>query len=176
MSGDAIKFKEELGQVVENVQIAYTLFLNSILLKFCITSNIIYLKGIALDPVLMTGQALNIGRGVFRAASAAVGGLAAVGVATVYSPAVEIPGVNEFQVKWGRGYGYKTSTDYVFSDVYRRYLTDEQWADAVAKNAPKNKILDGRFFNKLHENQAIMQIMHKEATVNEKRVIGLRNF
>ena len=118
-------------------------------------------------PVLIVRLILNTGQRALTFISFVVGG------AVVYSPLVEIPGVNEFQVKYGRGYGYKTTLDYVSGVIYQRYLTKEQMSDLIQRYSNEDKILDGIFFRLLSEDKDIVQIMNKNATINELRFLGL---
>jgi hypothetical protein len=103
-------------------------------------------------------------------------GFAALVGAAALSPLVEIPGINEFQIKFGRGYGYKTSLDYASGTIYQKYFSKEQMATSIQKHNGEDKILDDIFFKLLSEDKDVAQIMKKNATVNELRFLGLKYF
>jgi hypothetical protein len=51
MTGNTAQLNKKLGRVEKNVQIVYIFYLNLVLLNFCVESNLIYLKGIALESI-----------------------------------------------------------------------------------------------------------------------------
>jgi len=46
----------------------------------------------------------------------------------------------------------------------------------VQAHSTEDKILDGIFFKLLFEDKDVVQIMNKNATINELRYLGLRRF
>ena len=164
----------EFSQSGQNLYLLYCLFLNSLMLDYFMESFIIYFT--YSDHILVVRLLLNMGKRTFNAAAFAVGGGAVVGGAVAYSPLVEFPGVNEFQIKYGRGYGYKTSLDYARGTIYNSYLSEDQIATLIQKYNTEDKILDGIFFRLLSEDKDIIQIMKKNATVNELRFLGLKYY
>jgi len=165
---------EELSQAGQNLYLLYCLFLNSLMLDYCIQSSIMYT--IHSEQVAVVRLVINVGKRTMRVVGFAIGGGTAVAGATVYSPLVEIPGVNEFQVRFGRGYGYKTSIDYVRGNIYQSYFSEEQMFTFIQKYSNEDKILDGIFFRLLSEDKEALQILRKNATVNELRFLGLKYF
>ena len=164
----------ELSQSGKTLYLLYYLFLNSLVLDYFMESLIIYLD--YSDQILIFRILLNLSKRVVNFTALAVGGGAVVGGVVVYSPLVEIPGVNEFQIKYGRGYGYKTSLDYVRGTIYQSYLSKEQMEALIQINMGEDRILDGIFFRLLSEDKDVVQIMHKNATINELRFLGLRRW
>ena len=164
----------ELSQSGQNLYLLYCLFLNSLMLDYCMESFIIYFT--YSDHILVVRLLLNIGKRALNTVAYAAGGVAAVGGAVAYSPLVAFPGVNDFQVKYGRGYGYKTSLDYGSGTIYKRYLSEEQMATLIQKYSSEDRILDGIFFRLLSEDKEIAQIIKKNATINELRYLGLTYF
>lgn len=130
------------------------------MLDYCIESFIIY--STYSEHILVIKLLINIRKRSLRAVSFAASGATTVGEAVAYSPLVEIPSINEFQVKFGRGYGYKTLLDYASGTMYQRYFSKEQLANLIQKHNGKDKILDGIFFNLLSKNKNVVQIMKKK--------------
>lgn len=164
----------EFSQSGKHLYVLYCLFLNSLLLDYLMESLVIYLD--FPDQVLVVNLLRSLGKRVFHAAALATGGGVAVGGVVVYSPLVEIPGVNEFQIRYGRGHGYRTTLDYCTAMVYQRYLPKELMDNFIKLHIKEDKILDGIFFRLLAEDKDVVQIMNKNATINELRFLGLRRF
>ena len=164
----------ELSQSGQNLYVLYCLFLNSLMLDSCIESRIIYFTHP--DHILLFRWVLNLGkRSLNMIAFATGGGIVGAG-ATTYSPLVDIPGVNDFQIKYGRGYGYRTGLDWTSGYICHRYLSDAQMRALIEKHGAEDKILDGIFFRLMLEEKDIRQIIKKNATINELRYLGLKHF
>jgi len=164
----------ELSQSGQTLYVLYCLFLNSLVLDYFMESLIIYLD--YSDHILIVRLLLNISKRALNVTALALGGGAVVGGAVVYSPLVEIPGVNEFQINYGRGYGYRTSLDYISGTIYQRYLSKEQMDALIQVYSTEDKVLNGIFFRLLSEDKDVVQIMNKNATINELRYLGLRRW
>ena len=164
----------EINNSGKTLYLLYCLFLNTIVLDFYMESYIIYYH--LAEQFLGLRLLFDLGKRIVRAATTAVGGTVLVGAGVVYSPLVEMPGVNEFQIRYGRGYGYRTMLDYGSGIVYQRYLTREQMEELVTKYGATDRVLDGIFFRLLHENKDVTQIIRKNATVNELRFLGHRSY
>ena len=85
----------------------FLLFLNTILFDFCLESYVIYHLP---DQISMFSLVRRLSRQVLLASTPAV----TTGLAVVYSPLVEIPGVNAFQLRFGRGYGFFCCNAYTY--------------------------------------------------------------
>ena len=101
-------------------------------------------------------------------------GVAGAGIS--YSPFVELPGINESQIRFGRGYGYKTSLDWAKGNILNSYV-DKPRVLEVVKKYGTNKILDGNSYKAILDNEPdIRNHLNKTATPLEQRVMGLRRF
>ena len=150
------------------------LYFNSVLLDFTMESFIIYSH---YELFLNFSVGTFIRRGV-RVFSFTAGGAATAGVAIAYSPAVEIPGVNSFQIHFGRGYGYKTSLDWTKGMILQSYLKKELMAELIEKHGNKeNNLVDGNFYREvMNQNNMVVKILNKNCTPMEQRILGLRTF
>jgi hypothetical protein len=115
-------------------------------------------------------------RGV-RLVTFTAGGAATVGMSVAYSPAVDIPGVNYFQTNYGRGHGYETSLDWTKGVIMQSHLKKEVLTELVEKHGNKDKIVDGKFYAEvLNKENIVVQILNKQCTPMEQRILGLRTF
>ena len=169
-----LKYTKELEDSAKKLYVLYYLFMNFVILDNLIESFIWY--STFDSQILMTRLFLSTATRTLRALSFTVIGSGAVGSAFVYSPIVEMPGVNYFQVNYGRGYGYKTIADYWSGVIYQRYLTDDQMVECVNRYASDDKILNGIFFKCLRDDIKVKDIMLKNASINELRALGLRKY
>ena len=169
--GDFQIMIEEWSQSGQNLYLLYCLFLNSLMLDYCMESFIIYFT--YSDHISVVRLLINVVKRTLNIAVFAAGASTVVVGVIAYSPFVEFPGVNEFQIKYGRGYGYKTSLDYVNGTIYNRYLSEELMGTLIQKYDGDDKILDSIFFRLVSEDKDIVQIVRKNATVNELRYLGL---
>jgi hypothetical protein len=87
-----------------------------------------------------------------RAVAIGVGGGGLVGSLISISPAVDLPGVNTSQIYLSRGYGYKTSLDWLNDTIMNRYI-DKSEMQRLAKNYENNYVLDGKSFNQIFNNE-----------------------
>ena len=164
----------ELNKSGHKLYLLYCLFINTVILDYCMESFIIY--STFPDHVLIIRLLMTTAKRAFVAASVTAGGTIAMGGTVVYSPLVEIPGVNEFQIRYGRGYGYATSLDYATGMIYQRYFTKEQIEAGIQKYSPNDRVLGGIYFRLLRNDVEFNDILKKNATVNELRLLGLRNY
>ena len=110
---------------IDHVQKSYhhlylllVLFTNNVLLDFIMESIITYFH---YELFLQFSPAAFLRRSV-RLLASTVGGTSSVGVVIVYSPAVDIPGVNFFQINCGRGHGYETPLDWGKGMILQSHL------------------------------------------------------
>ena len=164
----------ELNKSGHKLYLLYCLFINTVILDYCMESFIIY--STFPDHVLIIRLLMTTAKRAFVSASVTAGGTIAMGGTVVYSPLVEIPGVNEFQIRYGRGYGYATSLDYATGMIYQRYFTKEQIEAGIQKYSPNDRVLGGIYFRLLRNDVEFNDILKKNATVNELRLLGLRNY
>ena len=164
----------ELSESGQTLYLLYCFFLNSVLLDYLIESFIMYAT--YSEPILITRHLINLGVRTWRVASFAAGGSLVAGVAVAYTPLVEIPGVNEFQIRFGRGFGYSTGLDYAYGMIYTRHFSKEDMAALIEKHNGEDKILDAIFFKLLSEDKDAVQMLKKTATINELRFLGIRKW
>ncbi len=156
-----------------NLYFLLVLFLNSALFDFTMESIIIY-NNYELFLQFSPGSFL---RRATRLAAFTTGGGVTAGVGIAYSPAVDIPGVNLFQIYLGRGYGYETSLDWGKGMILQSYLKKEVMLELVEKHGNKGKILDGNFFvDVMNKENLVVQTLNKRCTAMEQRALGLRKF
>jgi hypothetical protein len=102
------------------------------------------------DQLILSGA--QIVRRASKAVATAVIGGGVAGAAVSISPAVELPGVNESQIYLGRGYGYKTSIDWIKGQIMNSYIDKEEMQSLARKYGNKN-ILDGNSFSHILKNE-----------------------
>ena len=149
------------------------LFTNSVLLDFTIESIVAYSH---YELFLQFSPGSFARRGIKLVALTA-GGASIPGIVVAYSPAVDIPGVNFFQIHYGRGYGYQTSVDWCKGTVLQSHLKKELLEELIEKHGNRAKILDGKFYSDMLNNEnVVVQTLKKQCTPYEQRVLGLRTF
>ena len=159
---------------IEKLYYAIFIFLTALIVEFCIE---VYIILTANNPVILKATAV-----VRRVTKVAVKGVAytgAVGSLVVYTPAVEVPLVNDFHTKtpFGRGWGYKTPLDWVKGTIIQSYTDNDSLKKAAAKYGGSNKILDGGKISDMLANEpSIANNIKKKATPWEQRALGFRIF
>ncbi len=149
------------------------LFTNSVLLDFTMESIIAYSH---YELFLQFSPGSFLRRGA-RLLAFTGGGASAVGIGLAYTPAVDVPGVNYYQIHYGRGYGYASPVDWTKGMVLQSYLKKEALAELVEKHGNKNKIVDGQFYiDVLNKENILVQTLNKKCTPMEQRLLGLRTF
>lgn len=174
---EALASMESYAQYIQysahNLYYVLVLFMNSVLLDFTMESFIIYSNS---ELFLYYSLGSFLRRGV-RAVSFTIGAAVTVGTGVSYSPAVDIPGVNYFQIHYGRGYGFETPLDWTKGMIVQSYLKKDVMAELVEKHGYKNKVVDGNFYNDvMNNNNVVSKILKKKCTPYEQRILGLRTF
>ena len=113
------------------------------MLDYCMESFIIYFT--YSDHILVVRLLINIGKRTLSTVAFAAGSGAVVVGAVAYPPLVEFPGVNEFQVRYGREYGYKTLLNYVRETIYKSHLSEYQMTTLIQKYDGEDKNFNGIF-------------------------------
>jgi len=163
-----------LNKIIQSLEPLYLMllvFINSILMDLFFEFVIMFSDG---GLILTTYGTLarRISKAVIIGGGG--GGLAAASVS--YSPLVELPGVNESQIRFGRGYGYKTPLDWGKGNVLNSYFDKSTVKDLAKKYGTKN-ILDGNSYNSMLNNEPhIRSHLNETATPMEQRIMGLRKF
>jgi len=163
-----------LNKIIQSLEPLYLMllvFINSILMDLFFEFVIMFSDG---GLILTTYGTLarRISKAVIIGGGG--GGLAAASVS--YSPLVELPGVNESQIRFGRGYGYKTPLDWGKGNVLNSYF-DKSTVKDLAKKYGTNNILDGNSYNSMLNNEPhIRSHLNETATPMEQRIMGLRKF
>jgi hypothetical protein len=138
-------------QLLEPLYLILLVFINSVLMD-------LFLKFITIysDDFLFA----TIPNLVRRASKAVVlGGVAAAGIS--YSLLVDLPGVNESQIRWGRGFGYKTLTK-----SQRRKIKKE----TAKKQKREIKIKTKRKFRRLKQYNKKIRNVSRNKTAIHKRI------
>ena len=152
-------------QSLEPLCLMFLVFVNSILMDLFFEFVIMFSDG----GLLLA----NYGT-LARRASKAV--LLSGGASVSYSPLVELPGVNESQIRFGRGYGYKTPLDWSKGNVLNSYF-DKPTVQDLAKKYGTNNILDGNSYNAMLNNEPLIKShLNQTATPMEQRLMGLRKY
>ena len=163
-----------LNKIIQSLEPLYLMFLvfvNSILMDLFFEFVIMFSDG---DLLLVTYGTLV--RRVSKAVIIGGGGGGVVAAGISYSPLVELPGVNESQIRFGRGYGYKTPLDWSKGNVLNSYF-DKSTVQDLAKKYGTNNILDGNSYNSMLNNKPhIRSHLNETATPMEQRIMGLRKF
>jgi hypothetical protein len=149
----------------------FALFLNSTLLDFMLESLLLYSNyELFLAPIPTT-----IMRRMSKSVLLAGGGIATAGTLISYSPLVEIPGVNEAQIKFGRGYGYQSVIDYTKGSILSSYFNNKELNQFVDEIGPRDRVLNGEFFQKLAKESVVLKKLH-EAPQIEKFILGIGRY
>ena len=158
-------------QSLEPLYLMFLIFVNSILMDLFFEFVIMFSD---VDLVFVTYGTLL--RRISKAVILGGGGGGVVATSISYSPLVELPGVNESQIRFGRGYGYKTPLDWGKGNVLNSYF-DKSTVQDLAKKYGTNNILDGNSYNSMLNNEPhIRSHLKKIATPMELRIMGLRKF
>jgi hypothetical protein len=107
-----------------------------------------------------------------------LGGVGGGGAAAIisYSPLVELPGVNESQIRWGRGFGYKTPFDWAKGTIIYSYI-EQPVMQSMAEKYGNEKVFDGNSYQNMLTNEPkIKDHLLKKATPWEQRALGLRKY
>ena len=163
-----------LNKIIQSLEPLYLMFLvfvNSILMDLFFEFVIMFS-----DEGLLLVNYGTLARRASKAVLLGGGGGGLVGAGISYSPLVELPGVNESQIRFGRGYGYKTPLDWSKGNVLNSYF-DKSTVQDLAKKYGTNNILDGNSYNAmLNKEPQIRSHLNQAATPLEQRLMGLRKY
>jgi hypothetical protein len=158
-------------KLFESLYIMFLVFLNSVVINLFLEFLIMFYDA---DLVLTYGNLL---RRASKTAAIAAGPVVIAGSVISVTPLVELPGVNEFQIHFGRGYGYRTSLDWAKGTIINSYIDKSIMKDLAYKYATDDKILDGNSFRQIMQNEPeIQNYLNQNATPYEQRILGLRTF
>lgn len=173
-SSDIIKIIQagiiEIIAVLEPLYITQLILTNSLLVDFLIYTTITITET---EIVLISVTNL-----MKRAAKLPVTAFLGGGVGSLLisaSPAVTLPGVNESQIMFGRGYGYKTSLDWLKGTILDSSLDNATMQGLVHKYTD-NKILDAKSYEKIMQDKTVTEQLNKTTTAWEQRILGSRRF
>jgi hypothetical protein len=157
-------------QLLEPLYLILLVFINSVLMDLFLEFITIYSD----DFLFATIPNL-----VRRASKAVVlGGVGGGGIAAgiSYSPLVDLPGVNESQIRWGRGFGYKTPLDWAKGTIIYSYI-ELPVMQSMAEKYGNEKVFDGNSYQNMLTNEPkIKDHLLKKATPWEQRALGLRKY
>jgi hypothetical protein len=160
--------RDEFIKLFEPLYTLFLVFINSVIIDLFLEFVAIFFDA---DLVLTIS---NIARRTSRALVIGVGG--GGGAAISVSPLVELPGVNESQILFGRGYDYKTPLDWTKGTVLNSYF-DKSTVQGLAKKYAEKDILDGNSYSNMMRNEPeVRNHLNGTATPFEQRLMGLRKF
>ena len=159
-------------KLLEPLYFILLLFINAVFIDFFLELVIMFSDA---DLVLTTYS--NLARKFSKTALIAIGGGSVAGAILSVSPLVELPGVNESQIYFGRGYGYKTSLDWLKGTIINSYIDKSTVTDLAKKYGGANKVLDSNSFDQMLQNESkVTNHLNKHSTFYEQRLLGLRRF
>lgn len=158
-------------KMIEPLYLLFLVFLNSIFIDFFLELVVVF-SDINIRLLTVT----SIVRRGSKAIVTSVFGIGTVGSVISVSPAVDFPGVNEFQIRYGRKYGFATSLDWLKGTILASYI-DKPTMQGYAKTYGTDNILNGHSFKTLLTKEADTKAMLiSTAGINELRALGLTRF
>jgi hypothetical protein len=159
----------DIVKILEPLYLLFLVFLNSVFIDFFLELIVIFSDTNILLATLI--------RRASKIAVTTVAGGGIAGTLLSISPAVEFSGVNESQIWFGRGYGYRTSCDWAKGTLLNSYLDNSTMEYLAQKYGGTEKILDGDGFRDIMKNEeGIVKQLNKSVTPLEQRILGLRTF
>jgi hypothetical protein len=161
----------KIVRILEPLSLLMLLFLNSITLHFFLEFIVILS-----DADILLTTLLNVVRRISKAAARIFIGGGVTGTILCISPGVEFPGVNECQIMFGRGYGYRVPEDWVKGELLNSYL-DASTVQGLAQKYGTDNILDANSFaNIIEKEDKIVAHLKKNCTPYEQEILGVKYF
>lgn len=162
----------DIVKILESLYLLSLVFLNAVFVDFFLELIVIFSET---NIVLIT--IINVLQKATKATTYTLVGGSVEGTLLSISPAVEYPGVNESQIRFSRGYGYKMPLDWAKRTILNSYLDKSTMESLAQRYGGTEKILDcNSFCDIMKEEKEIIEQLSNSITPMEQRVLELRKY